>query len=342
MEEALKDIEIDMKELFELAKERSIINVDFKTYVNLDKINVDTKDKLKQISDKINIFDHTIFFTYGSEPMNNLINLLCLKLYKININELLTVNEIYDKIKSSIYEMTVVSNIKEKKSFFSGISIQNQVLKAKEKCDDTSLKFANIAEKVSSNLVNLKTSLDIVRDIKEDLEKITKQFINYIVIGKIKINEFTNETLYKDIKNANDSKDELDIQKINTQNIMVKRIEHRVNKLQDLCTNAINLRTVVNRVYLKFNEYLNTTIIEDMAKYEEEYNRNFGINLDPSEKLILDMAQIKKSNEDIASIMESRIIKLIEDVKLLNNLLNELNIEKQKLNILLLDIQKDI
>ena len=342
MEDKIKDIKIDLNELFKIAKERNVELNDINTYVNLDVITVDNKNRLKEISDQINIFDPTVFFKFGSMPMNELINILCLKFYKINLNNIISVNDIYLNIKSCVDKMILVSDIKEKKSLLGGTSIESQVNNAKEQCDNTSYNFGSIAENITNNLTNMKSDLDIVKDIKIELEDITKQFVNYILIGKLKSTVFTEGTIYRDINKANSSKEELEIQKINTENTMIKRVEKRTDELRLLCVDVINLRTIINNIYDKIYCYLNTTVVEEMANYEEEYNKNFGINLEEGKKLVIDIGQIRRSNEKMLNIINNRIKVLSDDVTFLNEQINKLNIEKQKLNDLLLEIQKDI
>ena len=343
MEDKLKDIEIELSsELFEIAKERIIDINDFNSYVNLDIVSIEVKNKLKEIADGINIFEPATFFKFGSIPMNDLINILCLKMYKINFNDVILVNDIYLKIKSAVDKLILASDIKEKKSFLGSASIETQVNNAKDACDNTSFEFGNIAENITVNLTNMKISLDMVKDVKDELERVIKQLINYILLGMIKSTIFTAGTIYEDINKANDYKEEVEIQKLNTENTMIKRVENRTQKLKLVCVNSINLKMVIDNIYDKINCYLNTTVVEEMADYEVEYNRNFGINLEEGKKLIIDIVQIKKSNEKMLNLINNRIKELSLDVTFLNEEINKLNNEKQKLNDVLVEIQKDI
>ena len=343
MNDKLNDITIEINELIAITNERNIDINDIRKYVNLDMISVDAKNNLKKFADEINIFDPAVYFKFGNNPMNMIIDILCLKIYKINFNEVINYNDIYNEIKSCINEMIQVSDIKAKKSILgSNMPIEEQLEKAKNKCDDTSYNFGNIAEKISNNLVNLKSNIDNVKLIKDKFEESTKLLIKYILIGKMKSTNFTVGNLYTDINSANITKEELDIQKINTENTMLKRVEYRVERLENLLINTINLQVIINNIYIKLIEYLNTTVVEEMASYEEEYNRNFGINASLDKKIVLDIQVIKRSNEKILNLINNRINLLTQDIEYLNSNIIELNTKKTKLNELLLEIQKDV
>ncbi len=318
--------------------------------LNYDLLTQEEKDAIEEFNQKIDVYDNTQILEYGSAAQNKISKFSDEVLEGVRTKD---TGEVGDSLAKLVAEL---------KSFDKAV-VDSQHMNVIEKMFSSVKKEINklIARynKVEKNVDSIEGSLEkqrmnMIRDIatfdtmyEKNLEYF-KEVSLYIIAGEKKIEELKNVTLPELEKKAQESGEQLDIQKVNDMRNIINRFEKKiydlkttrlisiqmapqirllqsneaelVEKIQSSITNTIPLwknqmvlALGINRAKVALeSQKAVSELTNDMLKKNSETLKQGSIEIaKESERAIVDIETLRKTNADIIETL-NKVVEIHE------------------------------
>ena len=351
----LKVEKMEQKELEKLADVKSVADEkEIEDSLNYDKLSKEEKEAIEKFNNEIDVNDQTQIIQFGSAAQD--------KISKFS-------DSVLDKVKTKDAGETgkLLSNlVAEIKSFDKAVDdsahtnfLEKLFSSAKKEFDKLIAKYNKIDNNISTIEKGLeKDKLLMLKDIniydtmyQKNLE-FFKEISLYIIAGEKKIEELKTKDLVELRKKAEESKDQLDIQKVHDLENVINRFEKKiydlkttriislqmapqirllqnndaelVEKIQSSITNTIPLwknQMVLalginnSKTALKHQQEVSKLTNELLVKNSETLKQGSIKVAEESEKAIVDIETLKKTNQNILETLD-KVIEIHEQGKI--------------------------
>lgn len=345
---------LDGKELQELVlKEKHVTNEEIEKSLNYDALSDEEKEAVDEFNKKVDVFDATQVLQYGAPAQEKISEFSDSVLEDVRtkntgeVGNLLA--DLVSQIKSFNHDVTDdKKNIIEK--LFSNAKRELNRIIAKYNKIDTNID--TIEKGLEKDKIQLLKDITIFDTIYDKNLEFFKEISLYIIAGERKLNELRNEVLPELKKKAEESKDQLDAQKVSDMESTINRFEKKiydlkttriisiqmapqirmlqnneaelVEKIQSSITNTIPLwknqvvlalGITTAKQALQGQQAVSKLTNEMLTKNSETLKQGTISIAEESEKAIVNVETLQKTNQDIIDTLDS-VIKIHEDGKI--------------------------
>ena len=350
---ATLELKVEKKEdekVVELAEsDTKITEEKIEKSLNYDELSVEEKKAVDEFNDKIDVFDSTQILQYGAAAQNKISEFSDSILEDVktkntgDVGDLLA--DLVGQIKS--FDSSIGGNKKGLSKIFSSV---------KKEIDTVIAKYSKIEKNIDTIEKGLdRSKIQLLKDISifdemydKNLEYF-KEISLYIIAGERKLEELRNVTLPELKKKAEETGEQLDIQKVQDMEAQINRFEKKiydlkttriisiqmapqirllqnndaelVEKIQSSITNTIPLWKNQMVLSLGINnakkslkeQQAVTNLTNEMLKKNSETLKQGTIDVArESERAIVDIETLKKTNKDLIDTLDS-VIKIHEE-----------------------------
>jgi uncharacterized protein YaaN involved in tellurite resistance len=317
--------------------------------LNYDELSEEEKEAVVEFNKKIDITDQTQILQYGISAQNKISEFSDSVLENVKTKETGDVGSLLANLVSEIKAFDSSINGEPKglaKLFYSAKREVNYIKAKYSKIENNVDSIEKGLEKNKLQLLKDITMFDTMYDKNLDY---FKEISLYIIAGEKKIEELKEITLPELKKKAEETRDQIDIQKVNDLETQINRFEKKlydlkttriisiqmapqirllqsndaelVEKIQSSITNTIPLWK--NQIVLALGinnakkalkeQQAVSNLTNEMLKKNSETLKQGSIDIArESEKAIIDIETLRKTNKDIVETLDS-IIKIHED-----------------------------
>ncbi len=317
--------------------------------LNYDELSEEEKEAVLEFNKKIDITDQTQILQYGISAQNKISEFSDSVLENVKTKETGDVGSLLANLVSEIKAFDSSINGEPKglaKLFYSAKREVNYIKAKYSKIENNVDSIEKGLEKNKLQLLKDITMFDTMYDKNLDY---FKEISLYIIAGEKKIEELKEITLPELKKKAEETRDQIDIQKVNDLETQINRFEKKlydlkttriisiqmapqirllqsndaelVEKIQSSITNTIPLWK--NQIVLALGinnakkalkeQQAVSNLTNEMLKKNSETLKQGSIDIArESEKAIIDIETLRKTNKDIVETLDS-IIKIHED-----------------------------
>lgn len=317
--------------------------------LNYDELSEEEKEAVLEFNKKIDITDQTQILQYGISTQNKISEFSDSVLENVKTKETGDVGSLLANLVSEIKAFDSSINGEPKglaKLFYSAKREVNYIKAKYSKIENNVDSIEKGLEKNKLQLLKDITMFDTMYDKNLDY---FKEISLYIIAGEKKIKELKEITLPELKKKAEETRDQIDIQKVNDLETQINRFEKKlydlkttriisiqmapqirllqsndaelVEKIQSSITNTIPLWK--NQIVLALGinnakkalkeQQAVSNLTNEMLKKNSETLKQGSIDIArESEKAIIDIETLRKTNKDIVETLDS-IIKIHED-----------------------------
>lgn len=317
--------------------------------LNYDELSEEEKEAVLEFNKKIDITDQTQILQYGISAQNKISEFSDSVLENVKTKETGDVGSLLANLVSEIKAFDSSINGEPKglaKLFYSAKREVNYIKSKYSKIENNVDSIEKGLEKNKLQLLKDITMFDTMYDKNLDY---FKEISLYIIAGEKKIEELKEITLPELKKKAEETRDQIDIQKVNDLETQINRFEKKlydlkttriisiqmapqirllqsndaelVEKIQSSITNTIPLWK--NQIVLALGinnakkalkeQQAVSNLTNEMLKKNSETLKQGSIDIArESEKAIIDIETLRKTNKDIVETLDS-IIKIHED-----------------------------
>ncbi len=345
---------LDGKELQELVlKEKHVTNEEIEKSLNYDALSDEEKEAVDEFNKKVDVFDATQVLQYGAPAQEKISEFSDSVLEDVRtkntgeVGNLLA--DLVSQIKSFNHDVTDDKKNIIEKLFSNAKRELNRIIAKYNKIDTNIDTIEKGLEKDKIQLLKDITIFDTMYD--KNLE-FFKEISLYIIAGERKLNELRNEVLPELKKKAEESKDQLDAQKVSDMESTINRFEKKiydlkttriisiqmapqirmlqnneaelVEKIQSSITNTIPLwknqvvlalGITTAKQALQGQQAVSKLTNEMLTKNSETLKQGTISIAEESEKAIVNVETLQKTNQDIIDTLDS-VIKIHEDGKI--------------------------
>ena len=347
--------------------------------LNYDELTKEEKDAVDEFNKKLDVFDSTQILQFGAAAQNKISSFSDSVLEDVKTKNAGEVGELLAKLVGEI------------KSFDGAVGEKKGLSKifsnAKKELDTLIAKYSKIEKNVDSIEKGLdKSKIQLLKDVSmfdemydKNLE-FFKEISLYIIAGERKLEELRNVTLPELKKQAEESGEQVDIQKVQDLEAQINRFEKKiydlkttrvisiqmapqirmiqnndaelVEKIQSSITNTIPLWKnqmvlalgITNAKQALHEQQAVSKLTNDMLQKNSETLKQGTVDIArESEKAIVDIETLKKTNKDLIDTLDE-VIKIHEEgrVKRQEAEVELQNIEEELKNkILEINVKKD-
>ena len=352
------ELKVEKMEQKELEKLASVKNVDdekeIESSLNYDNLTQDEKDAIEKFNNEINIDDQTQIIQFGSAAQDKVSKFSDSVLEKVRTRDAGETGRLLSNLVAEIKSFDKAVDDSSHTSFFEKIFSS-----AKKEIDKLVAKYNKIENNISTIEKGLeKDKLLMLKDIniydtmyQKNLE-FFKEISLYIIAGEKKIEELKTKDLVELRKKAEESKDQMDIQKVNDLENVINRFEKKiydlkttriislqmapqirllqnndaelVEKIQSSITNTIPLwknQMVLalginhSKTALKHQQEVSKLTNDLLVKNSETLKQGSIQVAEESEKAIVDIETLKKTNQNILETLD-KVIEIHEQGKI--------------------------
>ena len=350
----LKDEKMEQKELEKLENEKNDADEkEIESSLNYDNLTQDEKDAIEKFNNEINIDDQTQIIQFGSAAQDKVSKFSDSVLEKVRTRDAGETGRLLSNLVAEIKSFDKAVDDSSHTSFFEKIFSS-----AKKEIDKLVAKYNKIENNISTIEKGLeKDKLLMLKDIniydtmyQKNLEYF-KEISLYIIAGEKKIEELKNKDLVALRKKAEESKDQIDVQKVNDLENVINRFEKKiydlkttriislqmapqirllqnndaelVEKIQSSITNTIPLwknQMVLalginhSKTALKHQQEVSKLTNDLLVKNSETLKQGSIQVAEESEKAIVDIETLKKTNQNILETLD-KVIEIHEQGK---------------------------
>ncbi len=336
--------------------------------LNYDALSQEEKDAIEEFNKKIDVEDATQILQYGAKAQSKISEFSDSVLEGIKTK---SAGEVGDLLADLVSEI---------KSFDSDVANGNPTglskifFNAKKQLEKITAKYS----KIETNIDNIEKELDkhklqMLKDItifdtmyEKNLEYF-KEISLYIIAGERKLEELRNVTLEELRKKAQETQDQLDVQKVNDMENMINRFEKKIYDLKTTRIISIQMApqirllqnneaelvekiqaSLINTIPLWKNQIVLalginnakqalgaqkavTDLTNDMLQKNSELLKQGSIEIaEQSERAIVDIATLQKTNKDLIETLD-KVIQIHENGRAQRKAAEQelLNIEKE-------------
>ena len=350
----LKVEKMEQKELEKLANVKNVADEkEIESSLNYDNLTQDEKDAIEKFNNEINIDDQTQIIQFGSAAQDKVSKFSDSVLEKVRTRDAGETGRLLSNLVAEIKSFDKAVDDSSHTSFFEKIFSS-----AKKEIDKLVAKYNKIENNISTIEKGLeKDKLLMLKDIniydtmyQKNLEYF-KEISLYIIAGEKKIEELKNKDLVELRKKAEESKDQIDVQKVNDLENVINRFEKKiydlkttriislqmapqirllqnndaelVEKIQSSITNTIPLwknQMVLalginhSKTALKHQQEVSKLTNDLLVKNSETLKQGSIQVAEESEKAIVDIETLKKTNQNILETLD-KVIEIHEQGK---------------------------
>ncbi len=351
----LKVEKMEQKEIEKIADIKDVANEkEIESSLNYDTLTSEEKKAIDKFNKEIDINDQTQVIQFGNAAQENISKFSDSVLEKVRTKDAGETGELLSELVAEIKSFDKSVDGANKLNFFEKIFSST-----KKKFDKLVAKYNKIENNISTIEKGLEQDkLLMLKDIniydtmyQKNLEYF-KEVSLYIIAGERKIEELRSKDLVELKKKAEESKDQLDAQKVNDLENAINRLEKKVydlkttriislqmapqirllqnndaalvEKIQSSMTNTIPLwknQMVLalginhSQTALKHQQEI-SKVTNDMLKKNSETLKQGSIKVaEESEKAIVDIETLKKTNKDIIETLD-KVIEIHEQGKI--------------------------
>ena len=339
----LKVEKIADQDLKNLVKEEKVTNEEIEQSLNYDNLTDEEKKAIEEFNSKIDINDATQILQFGAPAQEKISKFSDSILEDVKTKDLGPVGDLLADLVSQIKTFDTDVAGTKKRGFFAKL-FRN----AKKEADYIIAKYS----KIESNIDTIETGLEkdkvqMLKDIsifdtmyEKNLEYF-KELSLYIIAGDRKLKELREVTLPELKKKAEESNDQLDVQKVNDLENMINRFE---KKIYDLKTTRIISIQMAPQIRLLQNneaelvEKIQSSITNTIPLWKNQMVLALGINnaqkaLETQQEvskvtndmLIKNSETLKQGSIKIAEESEKAIVNIETVQKTNQNLIETLN-----------------
>ena len=333
-------VESDVKKITEEKIEKSL---------NYDELTEEEKKAVDEFNEKIDVFDSTQILQYGAPAQSKISEFSDSILEGVktkntgDVGELLA--DLVGQIKS--FDASIDGNNKGLFKIFSNVKKEINTIIAKYSKIETNI---NTIEKgLDKNKIQLLKDISTFDEMYEKNLEYFKEISLYIIAGEKKLDELRNVVLPELKKKAEETGEQLDVQKVQDMEAQINRFEKKiydlkttriisiqmapqirllqnndaelVEKIQSSITNTIPLWKNQMVLALGINnakkslkeQQAVSNLTNEMLKKNSETLKQGTIDIaKESERAIVDIETLKKTNKDLIDTLDS-VIKIHED-----------------------------
>ncbi|MFG6318423.1 MAG: toxic anion resistance protein [Clostridia bacterium] len=335
--------ELDTKVLEgELSAGRKVEEKEVEKTLNYDALSKEEQKAIDDFNSKIDIADTTQILQYGASAQNKISKFSDSVLEDVKTKSSGEVGDLLSSLVAEIKEFDTDIPVEEKKGLF---GLFNNAKKQLDKIVAKYDKVENNIDKIEKNLEAHK--LQMLKDIavfdtmyEKNLEYF-KEISLYIIAGEKKLEELKNVTLPELQKKAQESGEQLDVQKVNDMSNMINRFEKKIYDLKTTRIISIQMApqirliqnndselvekiqsSLINTIPLWKNQIVIalgitnaknalgaqkavTDMTNDMLQKNSELLKQGSIQIaEESERAIVDVETLQKTNKDIIETLD--------------------------------------
>ena len=358
---------------------KSITNEKIEKSLNYDELSKEDKKSIDDFNKELDVYDTTQILQFGSSAQNKISEFSDQILDGVKTKSIGEVGDLLSDLVGQIknFDSEVSGNKKGIFKIFGSVKKEIDTVIAKYSKIESNIDL--IEKELNKNQIVLLKDVSIFDEMYQKNLEYFKEISLYIIAGERKIEELKNKVLPELKKKAEETKEQLDVQKVQDMESLIDRFEKKiydlkttriisiqmapqirllqnndsllVEKIQSSITNTIPLwkNQIVlalginnSKKALKMQHEVTNLTNEMLTKNSETLKQGTIEVAKESERAIVDVETLKKTNKDLIDTLDE-IIKIHEDGRK-NRALAEVelqNIEKElKDKILEINIQK--
>ena len=374
----LKLEKTNVKELEGLA-EKSVSEAKIEKSLNYDNLTDEEKKAIDKFNSEIDVFDQTQILQFGNAAQDKISKFSDSVLENVRTKDTGEVGDLLGNLVAEIKSFDKALDDNSKRTLFEKIfsTAKKEFDKLVAKYNTIEKNISNIEGGLEKDKLQMLKDINIFDTMYEKNLEYFKEISLYIIAGEKKIEELNTVELPKLKEIAKESGDHLDIQKVQDMEAIINRLEKKiydlkttrmisiqmapqirllqnndaelVEKIQSSITNTIPLWK--NQMVLALginnanralkNQQAVSKLTNDMLKKNSETLKQGSIKIaEESEKAIVDIETIRKTNQDIIETIDKVIeihengrIKRQESEKELESLEQELKDKLLEINV---------
>ena len=374
----LKLEKTNVKELEGLA-EKSVSEAKIEKSLNYDNLTDEEKKAIDKFNSEIDVFDQTQILQFGNAAQDKISKFSDSVLENVRTKDTGEVGDLLGNLVAEIKSFDKALDDNSKRTLFEKIfsTAKKEFDKLVAKYNTIEKNISNIEGGLEKDKLQMLKDINIFDTMYEKNLEYFKEISLYIIAGEKKIEELNTVELPKLKEIAKESEDHLDIQKVQDMEAIINRLEKKiydlkttrmisiqmapqirllqnndaelVEKIQSSITNTIPLWK--NQMVLALginnanralkNQQAVSKLTNDMLKKNSETLKQGSIKIaEESEKAIVDIETIRKTNQDIIETIDKVIeihengrIKRQESEKELESLEQELKDKLLEINV---------
>ena len=335
---------LDVKEI---AKEANITEEKVEKTLDYNKLTTEEKKAIDEFINKIDINSTNEIITFGSPAQNKITAFSDEVLENVKTKNVGEVGDLLADLTTEIkgFDASIDPNIKD--GLFN--SLKKQISKIIAKFSKVETNINAIEKKLDSHKIRMMKDIEIFDQMYDKNLEYFKELSLYIIAGMKKIEELKTKVLPELEKTAKESGEETDVQKVNDMNNLINRFEKKiydlkttriisiqmapqirliqnndaelVDKITSSITNTIPLwknQMVIALGISNAKQALNaqkqvSELTNEMLKKNSETLKQGSIDIaKESERAIVDLETLKKTNSDLITTLEE-IVKIHAD-----------------------------
>ncbi|MGN1013566.1 MAG: toxic anion resistance protein [Clostridia bacterium] len=338
--------EISTKEIEnELIEKKVVSEEQVENSLNYEKLSEAEKTAIDDFISKVDVNDTAVILSYGASAQQEIAKFSDDVLQNVRTKNTGDVGELLTDLVVEIKDFDSASDINSSKGLFSIFnSLKKRVSKLLSKYDKVNNNIDKIEKRLEQHKVQMLKDIAIFDEMYEKNLDSFKQISLYIIAGDKKIKELKEVELPKLQKQAEESGEQIDAQKVNDLMAVISRFEKKIYDLKTTRIISIQMApqirmiqnndselvekiqsSIINTIPLWKNQVvialglanaksaLNTQqavseITNEMLKKNSENLKQGTIEIAAeSEKAIVDVETLKKTNSDIIETLDSLI-----------------------------------
>ena len=319
--------------------------------LNYDELTKEEKEAVDEFNAKIDVFDSTQILQYGAPAQNKISEFSDTILEDVKTKNVGDTGQLLADLVAQIksFDNTIDGTNKGKGIFKIFHSAKKEIDTIIAKYSKIETNIDVIEKGLDKNKIQLLKDISIFDELYEKNLEYFKEISLYIIAGEKKLEELKNVTLPELKKKAEESGEQLDIQKVQDLEAQINRFEKKiydlkttriisiqmapqirllqnndaelVEKIQSSITNTIPLWKNQMVLSLGINnakkalkeQQAVTNLTNEMLKKNSETLKQGTIDIaKESERAIVDIETLKKTNKDLIDTLDS-VIKIHED-----------------------------
>lgn len=338
--------EISTKEIEnELIENKVVTEEKLEDSLNYDKLSDAEKQAIDEFIAKVDVNDTAIILSYGASAQQEIAKFSDDVLQNVRTKNAGDVGELLTDLVVEIKDFDSASDVNQPKGLFSIFtSLKKRVQKLLSKYDKVNNNIDKIEKRLEGHKMQMLKDIAIFDEMYEKNMDSFKQISLYIIAGDKKIKELKEVELPKLQQQAQESGEQLDAQKVNDMMAVISRFEKKIYDLKTTRIISIQMApqirmiqnndselvekiqsSIINTIPLWKNQVvialglanaksaLNTQqavseITNEMLKKNSENLKQGTIEIAAeSEKAIVDVETLKKTNSDLIETLDALI-----------------------------------
>ena len=367
------------KKVEELVDTKKVTEEKIEDSLNYDLLSDEEKEAIKEFNDKVDVYDNTQILQYGAAAQNKISKFSDDVLEDVKTRDTGAVGDDLSKLVAELKSFDTAISDAEQMNIFEKVfsSVKKEVDKLIAKYSKVEKNVDTIESSLEKQKLQMLKDITLFDTMYDKNLEYFKEISLYIIAGEKKLEELKTVILPELKEKATASSDQLDIQKVNDMENIINRFEKKlydlkttrlisiqmapqirllqsneaelVEKIQSSITNTIPLwknqmvlALGINRAKVALeSQKAVSELTNDMLKKNSETLKQGSIKIaEESERAIVDIETLKKTNQDIIETLDKVIeihkngrIKRQESEKELESLEQELKDKLLEINI---------